>query len=744
MEPARPLDRKLDDPSAHPSRGGQRLGWLVALATGLLVTWKYVQGETYFPDDAYIYLRYAQNLLNGDGWVFNPGETYNTATSTGIVLSMALHGLLLGQDSLRPVAEMVSLAWMMVLAAAVYGLLRARGRALALATSLSVVLVPHLYLTVGLPTAMNMALTCLAMLAYQRKRWSWLWLVLAWLPIVRLENGLLVGLFFLLAWLRDGVPLRTLVRSGIAVSLPLVLWLLFSWGYFDSVMPVSLAAKVWQTEQGYYGSSPAYLRAMATYLVFTILPWAHVADVKASLFHGNIAETLLQHPWLLVLSLGAGLLLLVGLVKGIRGGAPRGLDVLFAWAAGHTVLFGIVLNAPGFNWYFSVASLGGDLAAVRRRPRDPAPRRVRGRSHRRQLRRELFPRRAAPRRPPRGLRTARRVASRQHPGGRRAGPQRTGLPRLPQRTPHHRPLGADHPAVPAGAAPWTGGVLLGARSRRRHSAVLRGGSRQALAVAVHLARGRGHVGLRADRRIPAARLRLRPGAVSCCQPPKRPRCSSCRSNFEGPEGRTHPDSHRPGPHPDTSGGAAAGDSGGQPCASKTHPTVRSALVPGSRRRRVDARTSIPPATDVSRVRVPQRRALARRGHCVGWFRVRAPTHLRRRHHRGNSSANTGPTAPKTARSGASPIPCNRTKPCATCASSRGRPRAGSKRGRSATQCCGSRVPVRRTSHRCRTRSKRNAVPPRGTASQVKAVPRRWGQGSPKATSGAHSAERARP
>ena len=47
-------------------------------------------------DDAWIYLRYARNLIEGHGWVYNIGEPVNAATSQLNTLLLAGFGAMLG------------------------------------------------------------------------------------------------------------------------------------------------------------------------------------------------------------------------------------------------------------------------------------------------------------------------------------------------------------------------------------------------------------------------------------------------------------------------------------------------------------------------------------------------------------------------------------------------------------------------------------------------------------------------
>src|SRR5262245_39785551 len=68
---------------------------LVALlvATVFAVSWRV--RDTH-PDDALIYVRYAHNLLAGNGWVYNTGEAVHAATSTLQTLVIAALGACVG------------------------------------------------------------------------------------------------------------------------------------------------------------------------------------------------------------------------------------------------------------------------------------------------------------------------------------------------------------------------------------------------------------------------------------------------------------------------------------------------------------------------------------------------------------------------------------------------------------------------------------------------------------------------
>src|SRR5688500_1521674 len=78
------------DPPAHRDPRWFTLAMLALT----FVAGAHSMSRTVFIDDAFIYLRYARNLANGDGMVFNPGEWICGCTSVLYTcLLAALHAL---------------------------------------------------------------------------------------------------------------------------------------------------------------------------------------------------------------------------------------------------------------------------------------------------------------------------------------------------------------------------------------------------------------------------------------------------------------------------------------------------------------------------------------------------------------------------------------------------------------------------------------------------------------------------
>ena len=68
-------------PDAAEPRFAQRLDWVFFLVCALLFTGLWLSYRYFWIDDAFITFRYARNLADGLGPVFNPGEAVEGYTT---------------------------------------------------------------------------------------------------------------------------------------------------------------------------------------------------------------------------------------------------------------------------------------------------------------------------------------------------------------------------------------------------------------------------------------------------------------------------------------------------------------------------------------------------------------------------------------------------------------------------------------------------------------------------------------
>ena len=163
-------------------------------------------------DDAFVTYRYAANLARGLGFVYNPGEWVlsTTAPFYGLLLALParlgwplplvsnlLGGLAIGAGGV---------------ALALFG--RSNGRAGAgWLAGMAYVLMPLLWLALGMETALFLALVLAAFTADARHRLGWAGLFLGLAVVTRYDAALPAAILFLWRWQQDRRPPWRMVGS---------------------------------------------------------------------------------------------------------------------------------------------------------------------------------------------------------------------------------------------------------------------------------------------------------------------------------------------------------------------------------------------------------------------------------------------------------------------------------------------------------------------------------------------------
>jgi arabinofuranosyltransferase len=305
-------------------------------------------------DDAFITLRYSENISRGRGFVFNEGERLLGTTSPGQALVGAALHLVVGHAALPSFMSGIgAVAWLAQAAFVVVLLRPALGAFVALVAGLGVAAgVARSYLFVPLETNLVAALVLGAFVLALRGRWIMAGLVLGFAVVVRADAVLAGAPFALLAWSSfERRPLRQSIAALAPFAAIPTAWGAFAYAYFGSLLPHTLQAKAQATPLLLYAAHLAKLPV-------AVLPLANGGD---SLPLG-----------LLFWALGIG-----GLALAVRRD-PR-LAVLPAWGALHAAAYLVLRPDVAFAWHvYPVALVAavGDLAAlgavVARLPRIPA------------------------------------------------------------------------------------------------------------------------------------------------------------------------------------------------------------------------------------------------------------------------------------------------------------------------------------------------------------------------------------
>ncbi|HVM95940.1 MAG TPA: hypothetical protein VMT89_06100, partial [Candidatus Acidoferrales bacterium] len=216
---------------------------LPAFAAGVALAVAFVGGPRLY-DDAYITLRYARSIVEGQGFVFNPGE--HVLGTTTPLLTLALAGLnYLSTIDLPKLAFVVAVgghvATAFLLAAIGRGCgFAATGALVAVVYSVSPLVVgPVLG---GMETSLFTAATLAALWPSKDRRV--LQAVCAAAAALLRPEGLLVAALSFGKQLRSGG--KAARQSALAIAAGVLPWMVFATWYFGDPIPQSLKAK-WLT-----------------------------------------------------------------------------------------------------------------------------------------------------------------------------------------------------------------------------------------------------------------------------------------------------------------------------------------------------------------------------------------------------------------------------------------------------------------------------------------------------------------
>lgn len=275
------------------------------------------------PDDALITYRYAQNLLDGHGWVYNLHRpTTDAATAPLYTVLLVVGGFVVGS-----VTRAASVLFVLTTAGAGYlgfALLRRHGMSVGGVVAACLLIVnPWLLATRGMESSLFVSLLLLAALLLSMQRLVGAGAVLAVATFVRGDGAvvLAVAFVFLLVRLRR-VPWRfVLGAAGAAVP-----WVVFATVVIGSPIPDTLGAKAAQGRSGLWGTGYVFVHGLSA------IPQA---------FHFS--------GWAVaLLVVGALGVPLVFVDRGLRGSAgPLVVGALLIFG-----VYGFVIKTPNYHWYY--------------------------------------------------------------------------------------------------------------------------------------------------------------------------------------------------------------------------------------------------------------------------------------------------------------------------------------------------------------------------------------------------------
>jgi hypothetical protein len=295
---------------------------IIAIFSAMLV----YQVRHAIPDDAFIYLRIAENIISGNGWTYNAGIPSNAATSPVYLAVLAAIGMIgiTGPNTLL-VAYALGL---FALSSTIYWQLRNQGRIQSIILALAASGLPLILENVGLETSIFLACVVLTSMVYARG-WQTSTGVLAGITALARPEGIAMLVLILGADVSRRKPIAwQTILPFLCVIVP---WLAFSLFEFGSIVPHTATVKSLQSNMALWDANwpISFIKQIPLYAF--VLPLALVGLLLTR------NEFLKDRPFLFLI-IGFGIVQIGGYS---------------------------VLKAPvGYFWYYAPGNLAVYLSAV--------------------------------------------------------------------------------------------------------------------------------------------------------------------------------------------------------------------------------------------------------------------------------------------------------------------------------------------------------------------------------------------
>lgn len=232
-------EQTIESQDNEPLLLGLKKWWPVIyllVITGLL----YLLFYDWAYDDPFITYRYAQNILGGQGLVYNPGQFVQSTTTP--LFALLLAGLSIFWSDIPRLANFIGALSIPIGALLFWDLARKwKTPPIGWAALLLYPTFPLLLITIGSETPLYLVFCLAAFCAYARGRYS-IVAVASALAVLTRPDGILVpvilGLDYIIR-LRMPIPWKA-VLFFLGLTIP---WFVFAWIYYHSPLPVTLAAK---------------------------------------------------------------------------------------------------------------------------------------------------------------------------------------------------------------------------------------------------------------------------------------------------------------------------------------------------------------------------------------------------------------------------------------------------------------------------------------------------------------------
>lgn len=276
-------------------------------------------------DDSYIFYKYAKNIADGNGYVFNPGEKINATTSPLYTLLLAFLYLITKPffNNILPIlGNLISISSIVLILYMMRKLFH-NDNLFYLFTAVFLAM-PILKFGFGMETYLNLAMIILSIFFYTKNKLFLCSIFVGLSVLARFDSVLFVMIIFIhfLISNKRKPPIKALI-GFLMIVLP---WFIFSKIYFGNFVPTTIAAKLSQHELGLFGSGfifltnsvrviPGYYFTVITVIVIVISSLIYLFIYKIKLF---------ENP---------------------------GISLILIWSASLFITYAFIINAPPYQWY---------------------------------------------------------------------------------------------------------------------------------------------------------------------------------------------------------------------------------------------------------------------------------------------------------------------------------------------------------------------------------------------------------
>ena len=278
-------------------------------------------------DDTFIFYKYAKNIAEGNGYVFNIGEKVNATTSPLYTLILALLYWIIKpiySDSFVVLGNLISISSILLILFSIKKIFNNDEYFYWFAAIF--LAMPLLKLGFGMETFLNLALIVFSVYLYTNEKILLASAFIGLSVLARFDSILFAGIVFLYyIFDRKKFPSIKIISAFLLVITP---WFAFSKIYFGSFLPTTIGTKLAQNELGLFGGGLIFLTNSVR-----VLPGGYLT--------------------LLTIISTISLSLIYLYKKKINIFRNKGLLIILFWAFSLFFTYAFIIKAPPYQWYYT-------------------------------------------------------------------------------------------------------------------------------------------------------------------------------------------------------------------------------------------------------------------------------------------------------------------------------------------------------------------------------------------------------